>query len=72
MYESDFISSLHQLPTVGVKPSVNTKLHTEFVLQIWKQQENSAMLLACNEQPHKKKTQQNRLRHTENDSSEKH
>jgi hypothetical protein len=47
---------------VGVKASVNTKLHTEFVLQIWKQQENSAMLLASNKQPHKKKTQQNRLK----------
>jgi hypothetical protein len=57
---------------VGVKASVNTKLHTEFVLQIWKQQENSAMLLASNKQPHKKKTKQNSLTHTEKDSSEKH
>jgi hypothetical protein len=57
---------------VRVKASVDTKLHIEFVLQIWKQQENSAMLLASNKQPHKKKTQQNGLKHTEKDSSEKH
>jgi hypothetical protein len=65
MYDSDFptdfISSIQ-----WVKASVNTNLHTEFMLQIQKQQEDLAMLLATNKQQHKektqnRKTQQNRL-----------
>jgi hypothetical protein len=53
---------LYQLPTVG---SEKTNLHTKFLLQIWKQQEDSAMLLASNKQQHKeitknRKTQQDR------------
>jgi len=49
-----------------VKADVNTTLHTKFLLQIWKQQENSAILLASNKQHYKEKTQnqntwQNRL-----------
>jgi hypothetical protein len=36
MYDSDFISSL-----LWVKASVNTNLYTEFLLQIWKQQEDN-------------------------------
>jgi hypothetical protein len=31
---------------VQVKGSVPTNLHTEFLLQVWKQQEDSAMILA--------------------------
>jgi hypothetical protein len=54
----------HQLPTVG-KSSENTNLHTKFLLQIWKQWQDSAMLLASNKQQHKeitknRKTQQDR------------
>jgi hypothetical protein len=45
---------LHQLPTAG-KAGVNTNLHTEFLLQIWKQQEDSTVLLARNKQHHKEK-----------------
>jgi Ni,Fe-hydrogenase III component G len=45
-FPTDFISSLQR-----VKASVNTNLCTEFLLQIWKQQEDSAMLLASNKQP---------------------
>ncbi len=49
-----------------MKADVNTNLHTKFLLQIWKQRENSAMLLAGNKQHYKEKTQnqntwQNRL-----------
>ncbi len=45
--------------------SEKTNLHTKFLLQIWKQQEDSAMLLASNKQQHKeitknRKTQQDR------------
>jgi hypothetical protein len=45
-FPTDFIRSLQ-----WVKASVNTNLCTEFLLQIWKQQEDSAMLLASNKQP---------------------
>jgi hypothetical protein len=45
-FPTDFISSLQR-----VKASVNTNLCTEFLLQIWKPQEDSAMLLASNKQP---------------------
>jgi peptidoglycan hydrolase-like amidase len=45
-YPTDFINSLQ-----WVKASVNTNLCTEFLLQIWKQQEDSAMLLASNKKP---------------------
>jgi hypothetical protein len=34
----------------------NTNLQTEFLLQIWKQQEDSAILLASNRPQHKDKT----------------
>jgi hypothetical protein len=55
---------LHQLTTVGREPSENTNLRTKFLLQIQKQQEDSAMLLASNKQhkeiTKKRKTQQNR------------
>ncbi len=56
-FPTDFISSLQ-----WVKASENTNLCTEFLLQIQKQWEDSAMLLASNKQKHKKnrKTQQDR------------
>jgi hypothetical protein len=47
-------TSLHNLPTdfitslQWVKASANTNLHPKFLLQFWKQQEDSAMLLASN------------------------
>jgi hypothetical protein len=56
---SDFsittFSLLHQLPTVG-KANDNTNLCNEFLLQIWKQWEDSAMLLASKKQQYKEKT----------------
>jgi hypothetical protein len=42
-----------------VKASVNTNLGTEFLLQIWKHREDSAMLLASNKQ-HEEKTQESK------------
>jgi hypothetical protein len=42
---TDFISSLQSENT-----NENTSLHNEILLQIWKQQEDSAMLLARNKQ----------------------
>ncbi len=44
-FPTDFISSLQ-----WVKANENTNLLIEFLLQSWKQQEDSAMLLASNKQ----------------------
>jgi len=44
---------LTSLPLNKVKAIENTNLHTEFPLQIQKQREDSAMLLASNKQHHK-------------------
>jgi hypothetical protein len=59
LFPTDFISSLQ-----SEKTSENTSLHNEILLQIWKQQENSAMLLAGNKQQKEitknRKTQQDR------------
>jgi hypothetical protein len=55
-FPTDFISSLQ-----WVKASENTNLCTEFLLQIQKQWEDSAMLLASNKQKHKKTERHNRI-----------
>jgi hypothetical protein len=48
---------LHQLPRVGRGCGVNTNWCTEFLLQIKKHREDSAMLLGSNKQQHKEKAQ---------------
>jgi hypothetical protein len=68
MYDSDFSITTFPLtssaPYSGVKASENTNLHTKFLLQFQKQQEDSAMLLASNKQrkdiTKNRKTQQDR------------
>ncbi len=51
-FPTDFISSLQ-----WVKASESTNLHTKFLLQIQKQWEDPAMLLASNKQQHKQITE---------------
>jgi len=62
-------------PLQWVKASENTNLHTKFLLQFLKQQEDSTMLLASNKQQHNelaknRKTKEGKTSCTEKDSRE--
>jgi hypothetical protein len=60
MYDSDLTTTTSPLtslaPYSGQRPVKNTNLQTEFLLQIQKQWEDSAILLTSNRPQHKDKT----------------
>jgi hypothetical protein len=72
MYDSDLTISTSPLtssaPYSGLRPVTSTILRTEFLLQFWKQREDSAILLASNRPHNKDQTKKQRKTKREENS----